>query len=93
MMKSFIRAIGRRLAIPFAWEEVRDQGVWVYSENGITGQRKAVRRPSCHQPLNFEWLTAGTLPAIVIDGCKVEKLTEKWVMPSAPRTPPSRPSR
>jgi hypothetical protein len=44
----------------FAWRTVRDSGVWLYKENTITGRRKAFRYVQAYQPLDFDWLEAGT---------------------------------
>lgn len=51
----------------FSWREVRDQGVWLYLENAVTGRRKAVRVGRCWSPLDFEWLSAGIGGGVVID--------------------------
>ncbi|MDE2434734.1 MAG: hypothetical protein KGM49_00605 [Sphingomonadales bacterium] len=44
----------------FAWKLVRDQGVWRYYENAVTGQRKAERISSCWSPLDRDWLDRTT---------------------------------
>lgn len=54
----------------FAWREFRDNGVWVYFENELTGQRRAERRYTrIFQPLDLNWLKCGkgTPPYIIID--------------------------
>jgi hypothetical protein len=43
----------------FAWKDVRDSGVWIYSENAVTGQRKAYRHGGCYQPLDYSFLRPG----------------------------------
>lgn len=41
----------------FAWRLVRDQGVWGYYENAVTGERRAVRLwSSGYSPLDIDWL-------------------------------------
>jgi len=58
----------RQLTLWFAWREVRDTGIWVYSENRITGQRKALRISRCFQPLDWRWLMEGRgEPRIISD--------------------------
>lgn len=45
----------------FAWEVARIQGVWVYSENLITGQRRAEQQfTGGYCPVDLDWLDAGT---------------------------------
>jgi hypothetical protein len=43
----------------FAWRLVRDQVVWGYWENAVTGQRRAILQITAGQPLDFDWLRAG----------------------------------
>jgi hypothetical protein len=42
-----------------AWRAVRSTGVWVYCENDVTGQRKAVQVHGGHQPLDRAFLRNG----------------------------------
>lgn len=44
----------------FAWRAVRNSGVWVYFENSITHQRKAVWR-GCYQPLDYKFMRDGDI--------------------------------
>lgn len=46
----------RWIKIQFAWKQVRDSGVYVYEENTITGQRRALPYSLAYQPLDREWL-------------------------------------
>ena len=57
VMLSFIRAW-------FAWKPIRNSGAWVYLENTVTGQRKAVWLHGGYQPLNHDWLRTGD----IVDG-------------------------
>jgi|GEM_PF-2741914 hypothetical protein len=44
----------------FAWRFTHECGVWIYSENAITGRRAAHRANSGgHSPLDWEWLLSG----------------------------------
>ena len=45
----------------FAWHAVRNSGVWLYSENRVTGQRCATLRSTCFQPLDHQWLRNGDI--------------------------------
>ena len=54
-----MRAIWDWLRAPFCWAERRDSGVWIYEENTVTGERRAIWRPGCYQPLHHAWLRAG----------------------------------
>lgn len=40
----------------FSWRMVRDSGVWAYYENSLTGERKAVDKGGCWQPIDWKWL-------------------------------------
>ena len=53
----------------FAWRKVEGIGgpIWTYSENTITGARKAIRHGGCYQPLNHDWLDGGCGRPIIID--------------------------
>lgn len=75
----------RRIKAFFAWRDYRHNGVWLYQENMITGQRRALKVSSCYQPLDLEWLTRGTLPALLLGPCGVEQITERWTMPTPPK--------
>jgi hypothetical protein len=44
----------------FAWRRVDRGSGWAYEENRITGERRAFRFASGHQPLDSRWLRAGT---------------------------------
>lgn len=46
----------RWIKVQFAWEIVRDSGVYVYEENAITGERRAIPYSLAYQPLDREWL-------------------------------------
>jgi len=46
----------------FAWREVEClgiSGVWHYSQNAVTGERKALRISGGWQPVDLNWLEAG----------------------------------
>jgi hypothetical protein len=44
----------------FAWRGVRNQGVWLYKENAVTGARKAVRiNRGGYSPIDLVWLGDG----------------------------------
>ncbi len=43
----------------FAWRTVRDTGVWRYSENAVTGRRKAVWGGYGYQPVDHGLLGVG----------------------------------
>lgn len=43
----------------FAWHAVRNSGVWLYSENAVTGQRSAQLISRSFQPLDHRWLRQG----------------------------------
>lgn len=58
-MAAFIRAGLHWVRSLFAWRFVRDSGVWLYSENTVTGERKALRIGSCWQPVDLDWLDNG----------------------------------
>jgi hypothetical protein len=52
----------------FAWRYVRESIVWRYQENTVTGQRRAVRiRRGVWQPVDHDWLDAGSVPSSIID--------------------------
>ncbi|MBS7545104.1 hypothetical protein [Ancylobacter oerskovii] len=58
----------RLLKSLFAWRTVRDQGVWLYQENAVTGARRAIRqRHTVWSPIDLEWLEAGTAHYTVIE--------------------------
>jgi hypothetical protein len=40
----------------FAWETVRDSGVWIYQENRITCARRVFYNGAGYQPLDVDWL-------------------------------------
>lgn len=46
----------RWLKSQFAWEIVRDSGVYIYEENTVTGARRAITYSLCYQPLDRAWL-------------------------------------
>lgn len=49
----------------FAWRTIRDQGVWLYEENAVTGARRATRiRGDVWSPINWDWLEAGSSHAV-----------------------------
>lgn len=43
----------------FAWRPVRNSGVWLYEQNELTGQRRAILISGCYQPLNYGFLRDG----------------------------------
>ena len=49
-------SIWSRLRSWWAWKEIEDAGVWVYFENAVTGERKAVDKGGCWQPIDYMWL-------------------------------------
>lgn len=51
-----MRRLWRRIRAAFAWKQVRDSGVYVYEENTITGERRAIPYSLAYQPLDREWL-------------------------------------
>lgn len=57
-----------RLRSWWAWREVMDQGVWVYFENDITGERKAVDKGGPWQPVDYMWLAERSGRSIRRDG-------------------------
>lgn len=72
----------------FAWLEVRDQGVWVYFENYVTGQRKAIKACRAGQPLDFEWLAGGTGDGWAYDnGRRIRIKRGSFVRPLLPPPP------
>lgn len=40
----------------FAWDAVMARGTWVYLENGVTGQRKAVWKGGCYSPMTESFM-------------------------------------
>ncbi len=40
----------------FAWETVRDSGVWIYQENRLTDARRVIYVGPGYQPLDDYWL-------------------------------------
>jgi hypothetical protein len=43
----------------FAWRTIRDTGIWIYQENVVTGERRALRHvgvAKCYQPVAHHWL-------------------------------------
>lgn len=54
-------ALVRWLLSPFAWRVVRDQGVWVYSENAITGRRQCWWRGAGYSPVDYTFMRKGDL--------------------------------
>lgn len=44
----------------FAWRAVRNSGVWVYTENSVTG-RRAAHWQGNYQPLDFEFMRDGDI--------------------------------
>ena len=40
----------------FAWQDVISTTVWLYQENAITGQRRALRVGSGYQPIWLRWI-------------------------------------
>lgn len=54
----------KRIRSWFAWRAVRSSGVWLYTENTITGQRCAIWRGGGYQPLDWNWIRDGD----VVDG-------------------------
>lgn len=45
----------------FAWRDVRFTGVWIYQENAVTGERRAIKVGGCYQPIDAEWLGDGAI--------------------------------
>lgn len=46
----------------FAWRPVRNTGVWLYQENGITGRRMAMESGGgCWQPLDRSFMRDGDI--------------------------------
>lgn len=46
---------------PFAWQDVRDTGRWLYQENAVTGSRRVHSSGSGgHQPISRGWLQGGS---------------------------------
>jgi len=59
----------------FAWHCVRDQGIWSYWENRVTGQRKAYREAApVMSPIDFDWLEGGTGRPLIVDVTGVHHL-------------------
>lgn len=58
----------------FAWDEIRNTGVWSYQVNAVTGGRRVRRRlefvAGGYQPVDLVWVRTG-----------------KWVTAMAPRGP------
>lgn len=54
-------AILKRLRSLFAWRAIRNSGAWLYLQNDITGQRKAIWLRGCYQPLNRDWMRGGDI--------------------------------
>ncbi|MFB9149550.1 hypothetical protein [Roseovarius ramblicola] len=53
------RALGaalRRVFSPFAWRDVRATQAWVYQENALTGDRRAVHLGGGYAALDIGWL-------------------------------------
>lgn len=65
--RPFREALRRIFVAPFAWRDVRDQGVWLYQQNAVTGARRAVRISRCGQPIDFAWIAAGEADGFVVD--------------------------
>ena len=49
------------LRAPFAWRNVREEGVWLYQVNDVTGERRAIRiiYGGFGAPTNSQWLAGG----------------------------------
>jgi hypothetical protein len=56
-----VRSAVRRICAVFAWRDVWHSGVWIYSQNAVTGQRRATWTGGCYGPLNMDWLRAGDI--------------------------------
>lgn len=74
----------RFLLAPFAWRDVRDQGVWLYQQNTVTGARRAVRISRCGQPIDFEWLANGAGDGFVVDRDGTTRVPRGSVKPAGP---------
>lgn len=48
----------------FAWRAVKRVGVWILSENTVTGQRAATWRGGGYSPMPDDWLRKGD----IVDG-------------------------
>lgn len=45
----------------FAWRPIRNTGVWLYEQNNVTGQRRAIDAGGCWQPLDWDFMRAGDI--------------------------------
>ncbi|NNM75055.1 hypothetical protein [Enterovirga aerilata] len=54
-----MRGLLRRIQSLWSWRAVRQDGVWVYCENSITGRRSAHWTGGCYGPLDQQWLRDG----------------------------------
>ena len=45
----------------FAWRVASSSPTWVYLENSVTGQRKAVWKGGCYGPMSAEFLRDGDI--------------------------------
>ena len=71
----------------FAWKDIRDSGVWIYSENAVTGQRKAYRYGGGWQPLDYSFLRKGDM---VVDHRGVRLVATTFApLPAGYPIPPS----
>ncbi|BCJ90008.1 hypothetical protein IZ6_07430 [Terrihabitans soli] len=66
-----------------AWSLIRVSGVWAYSENAVTGQRRAVRVRGGLQPLDMSFLR---------DGDVVVNLQDRWTVKGHVLVMPGRPT-
>jgi hypothetical protein len=44
-----------------AWRRMMTTAVWLYQENIVTGQRRAIWRGSGYQPVDDTWLRRGDI--------------------------------
>lgn len=93
----------KRIKKWFAWKVVRDSGALLYSENIITGDRKAVKISSCWQPLDYHWLQeapSGKFQVYDERGGLAREANSnpprpkriKRTFPASPPTPPQKPT-
>lgn len=54
-------ALSRWFRSLFAWRAILARGTWVYLENEVTGQRKAVWKGGCYSPMTTSFMRKGDI--------------------------------
>lgn len=41
------------------WRDIGTKGIWLYQQNAVSGQRRALRLATLHGPVDWVWLYGG----------------------------------